>query len=135
MLKTAPLAIACVSFLGLLLLGLGSAITLQRRRTKTYFGSRNDPADSLSRLIRAHGNTAEYSGVLSLLIWAVGQEPMSVWSMALVAIVTLSRYCQAFGMLLGPTLDSPPNLFRLVGTTGTYAGGAGLCLSLLGRLL
>jgi uncharacterized membrane protein YecN with MAPEG domain len=134
MLKTAPLAAICVSLIGLLLFGLGAAITLQRRRTQTYFGFNNDPSDALYRLIRAHGNTAEYGGVLCLLIWSAGQVPMSIWSMCLVVVVTLSRYCQALGMLLGPTLNSPPNMLRLVGTTGTYTGGAALCLSLVSAL-
>ena len=128
------LAALCISLIGLLLFGLSAAITMTRRMTQTYFGYRVDPTDRLYRIIRAHGNTAEYAGLLCVLIWVATNLAPSGLSTALITIVTVSRYLQAIGMLVGPTLDSPPNLLRLAGTTGTYAGGAGLCLAVIATL-
>lgn len=129
------LAVACIALNGLLLFGLSAAITLRRRKTRTYFGCTADPTDPLYRLVRGHGNTAEYAGLLCVLIWMAGQSSPSAWSAAAMVGATVGRFCQAAGMLVGPTLDSPPNVLRLVGTTGTYLGGVVLCLLALASLL
>ena len=129
--QNTQLAATCIALIGLLLFGLSAAITLRRRATRTYFGFSADPSDRLYRLVRAHGNTAEYAGLLCALIWVAAECAPSRWSSLLIGIVTASRYCQAIGMLVGPTLDSPPNSLRLIGTTGTYVGGAGLSVALL----
>ncbi len=53
-------ALVCVALLGILLFGLGFAVSLTRRRRGTASGSSGDPTDTLHKLIRAHGNTSEF---------------------------------------------------------------------------
>jgi uncharacterized membrane protein YecN with MAPEG domain len=122
---------ACAALLGLLLFGLGAAITIQRRRSRIYFGHSVDPTDRLYRLVRAHGNTAEYAPLLCLIMLLAAQRDTASWIVVVSATVTASRYSQVIGMLVGPSLDSPPNGFRVLGTLGTYLGGAALCLAIL----
>jgi uncharacterized membrane protein YecN with MAPEG domain len=129
--RITSIAAACIALNGLLLFGLSAAITLRRRKTRTYFGWTMDPRDGLYRLVRAHGNTAEYAGVSCMLIWVAAQSSPSLWTVSASLLVTAGRFSQVAGMLSGPTLDSPPNALRLFGTTGTYVGGAALCLLLV----
>jgi uncharacterized membrane protein YecN with MAPEG domain len=125
--------VICTSLLGLLLFTLGCAVTLQRRRSRTYFGGAVDPSDWLYRLVRAHGNTAEHAPMLCVLMLLAAQRAPSTWVGALSALVCGSRYLQVVGMLWQPTADGRPNWFRLLGTPGTYVGGALLCLAILVR--
>ena len=119
-------AIVCTALLGLLLFVLGVAVSMARGRTGVVAGS-NDPADALYRLIRAHGNTAEYAPMLAILFLLVGARnpvPCLLWTM-IVAVV--SRYLIAMGMIAGPTLAKPQPL-RFVGALGTYLSGILLCV-------
>ncbi|MBW2399824.1 MAG: MAPEG family protein, partial [Deltaproteobacteria bacterium] len=74
-------ALVCIALLGLLLFGLGFAVSLLRGRTNTLVGSSGDPADSLHKLVRAHGNTAEYSAMLAILIFLVGTRSPASWAL------------------------------------------------------
>lgn len=125
------LALVGTALLGFLLFGLGVAVTVQRRRTRTYYGCRVDPTNTLYRLIRAHGNTAEYAPMLSVLMLTAAQCDASSWVLMAIGLVTVSRYLHVIGMLVGPTLDASPNVFRLFGAPGTYLGGLLLCLAIL----
>src|SRR5215831_12184157 len=100
-------AIVCTALLGLLLFGLGLAVSMTRGRTGIVAGSSNDPADSLYLLVGAH-NPATW------LLWTM-----------IVAVV--SRYLIAIGMIAGPTLAKPQPL-RFVGALGTYLTGILLCI-------
>jgi uncharacterized membrane protein YecN with MAPEG domain len=120
--------------LGLLLFGLGACVTMERRRTQTYHAYQIDPANRLYRLVRAHGNTAEYAPMLSVLMLTAAQRDPSSWVLLVISLVTLSRYLHVIGMLVGPTLDARPNVFRLIGAPGTYLGGLLLCLAILAKL-
>ena len=61
-------ALVCVALLGILLLGLGFAVSITRARTGTVAGSSGDPAVPLHKLVRAHGNTGEYVGMCGVLL-------------------------------------------------------------------
>jgi uncharacterized protein len=50
----------CVGLLGLLLFGLGLCVSLERGKAKQLGGIPDDETTRLYRLIRAHGNAAEY---------------------------------------------------------------------------
>jgi uncharacterized membrane protein YecN with MAPEG domain len=123
-------SLVCVALLGILVLGLGLAVSLTRGRTDTAAGSSTDPADPLYKVIRAHGNTTEYAPMLALLFVLVGSRQPATWALWCIAAATLSRYLLALGILLSPTLARPHPL-RFVGALGTYVFGFALCVALL----
>jgi hypothetical protein len=128
-------SLVCVALLGTLLFGLGLAVSLMRGRTNTVAGTSGDPADSLHKLVRAHGNTSEYVAMLAVLIFVVGTRDPATWGMIAMLGATASRYLLAAGIVLSPTLAKPHPL-RFVGALGTYVFGLGLglCSSLIGSL-
>ena len=123
-------ALVCIGLLGLLLFGLGFAVSLMRSRTNTIAGSSGDPSDPLHKLIRAHGNTAEYVAMLAILIFLVGTRSPATWTLWCMGIATASRYLIAAGLILSPTIEQPHPL-RFVGAIGTYLSGFALCVALL----
>jgi uncharacterized membrane protein YecN with MAPEG domain len=123
-------ALVCIALLGLLVFGLGLAVSLTRGRTNTAAGSSGDPADPLHKLIRAHGNTAEYAAMLAILIFLVGSRSPATWALWCMGIATASRYSIAVGLILSPTLERPHPL-RFIGALGTYLAGFALCAALL----
>ncbi len=126
-------SLVCVALLGILLFGLGFAVSLTRGRTSTASGSSGDPTDRLHKLVRAHGNTGEYVGMLAVLILILGAREPSTWGVASMIGATVSRYLLAAGIILSPTLEKPHPL-RFLGALGTYGFGLGLCASLLRSL-
>jgi uncharacterized membrane protein YecN with MAPEG domain len=123
-------ALVCIALLGLLLFGLGFSVSLARGRTDTLVGSSDDPVDPLHKLVRAHGNTAEYAAMLAILIFLVGTRSPATWALWCMGIATACRYSLALGLILSPSLDGPHPL-RFVGALGTYLAGFGLCAALL----
>jgi len=123
-------ALVCISLLGLLVFGLGFAISTIRGRTETLTGSSGDPGDTLHKLVRAHGNTTEYAAMLAILMYAVGSISPATWVLWCMGIATASRYLIAIGLVLSPSMESPHPL-RFVGALGTYLAGFGLCVALL----
>lgn len=123
-------ALVCISLLGLLVFGLGFAISMVRGRSETLTGSSGDPADLLHKLIRAHGNTTEYAAILAILIYVLGTMSPSLWVLWCMGIATASRYLIAVGLIASKTMESPHPL-RFIGALGTYLGGFGLCIALL----
>jgi len=123
-------AIVCIGLLGALLFGLGLVVSITRGRTETAAGDSGDPADTLHKIVRAHGNTSEYVGMLALLIWIVGSFEPSTWGVISMIGATASRYLLAAGIVMGATL-AKPNPLRFVGALGTYVFGLALCGSLL----
>lgn len=121
-------AIICIGFLGLLVFGLGFAVSMTRGRTGTSFGYTQDPTDRLCKLVRAHGNTVEYAPMLAVLILFLGMRGPAMWVIWLMVIVTASRYLQALGLVVSPTLAKPHPL-RMIGSAGTYLGGVLLCVA------
>lgn len=127
-------AIVCAALLGLLLFGLGLAVSLTRARTETGAGYRDDPTDPLYKMVRAHGNTTEFAPMLALLMLFLGSTSPATWVLWTMAIVTLARYLIVVGILASPTLSQPHPL-RFVGALLTYLGGVVLSLALLLELV
>ncbi len=123
-------SLVCIALLGLLVFGLGFAVSMTRGRTNTVAGTSGDPRDSLHKLIRAHGNTAEYAAMLAILIFLVGSTSPPTWTLWCMGVATASRYSIAAGLILSPTLAQPHPL-RLIGALGTYLAGLALCAALL----
>jgi len=126
-------AVACIGLLGLLLFGLGFAVSTKRGRVSQISGCPPDPADPLHKLIRAHGNTAEYAPMLAVLMLVAGAGDPSTWVLWCMGLATLARYLIAAGLISSSSLDNA-NPLRFVGALGTYVFGLALCASvLLGR--
>jgi len=123
-------ALVCIAILGLLVFGLGLAVSLTRSQTNTAAGSSGDPSDPLYKMVRAHGNTAEYAPMLAILILVVGSRSPETWALWSMVIATASRIAIAAGLILSPTLARPHPL-RFVGALGTYLAGFALCAALL----
>ena len=118
-------AIPCIALLGLLVFGLGFAVSMTRGRTNVVIGNAPDPTDFLHKLVRAHGNAAEYAPMLAVLMLVIGGRGVESWVVWCMILVTASRYLHAGGMLMSPTLEKPHAL-RFVGALGTYLGGLAL---------
>ena len=115
-------AVFCTGMLGLLVFGLGFGVSALRGSTRTNFAYTVDPTDRLYKMVRAHGNAAEYAPMLAILILYLGsQQPGRFVTWTFVA-ATACRYLHALGMVLGRTLDAPDPL-RFVGALGTYVTG------------
>ena len=123
-------ALVCIALLGLLLFGLGLGVSLTRGRTQQVIGAPDDPTSALLKVVRAHGNTAEFAPMMGLLILPVGMRDPATWAVWTMAIGTLSRYLFAIGILASPTLERPHPL-RALGALGTYVTGGMLCVALL----
>ena len=123
-------AIACIALLGVLLFGLGFAVSGKRGNTKTLTGTSNDPTDPLHKLIRAHANTAEYAPMLAILMLALASMSPAFWILCCMGTATASRYLIVAGLILPPTMNEAHPL-RFVGALGTYLSGFGLCVGLL----
>ena len=128
------IALACVALLGLLLFGLGFAVSLVRGRVDTTTGHDPSPEDTLHKVVRAHGNTSEYVAMLAVLILILGSRDPSTWAIVSMIGATASRYLLAAGLLLNQSMAKPHPL-RFVGALGTYVFGLGLCGALIRSLL
>jgi uncharacterized membrane protein YecN with MAPEG domain len=123
------IALSCAAILGLLLFGLGLAVSIARFRETTASGCESDPANPLHKLVRAHGNTAEYAPFLALLFLYFGAHEPSNAIVALIVAATVCRCLLVLGLIAWPTMGKP-NPFRFVGALGTYIFGAALCVAL-----
>lgn len=117
--------LVCTALLGLLVFGLGFGVSALRGATRTNFGYTPDPTDRLYKMVRAHGNAAEYAPMLAILILVVAARSPAPWMVSTFIGATLFRYLHAAGMLLCPSLDRPYPL-RFVGSLGTYLAGFAL---------
>ena len=123
-------AIVCTALLGLLVFGLGFAVSAARGQTGTNIGYTTDPTDRLYKLVRAHGNATEYAPMIAILMLLIAARQPSAWMIWTFVIATVSRYLHAAGMILSPTLSAPYPL-RFVGALGTYLAGFALVLAAL----
>ena len=123
-------ALVCTALLGLLVFGLGLGVSALRGSTNTNIGHQLDPSDRLHKMVRAHGNAAEYAPMLAILMLAVAGRGATPWMVWTFVAATLSRYLHAAGMLLSSSLDRPQPL-RFVGALGTYVTGLALVVALL----
>lgn len=122
-------ALGCVTVLGLMLFGLGMAVSATRFRERTGCGCHTDPANTLHKLVRAHGNTAEYAPFLAALFLYAGAHQPSTLVLALIVAATASRCLVVVG-LLGFRSMSAPNPARFIGALGTYLCGAALSVAI-----
>jgi uncharacterized membrane protein YecN with MAPEG domain len=122
------LAITCIGLLGLLVIGLGLGVSMQRRRTAVSIGYSDDPTDSLHKWVRAHANACEFAPMLAILIYALASSGYGGWNGWLYILAVAARYAHAAGMILTPTLAEPHPL-RFLGAVGTYAVGMLLALA------
>src|SRR5262249_57245206 len=122
--------LVCTALLGLLVFGLGLGVSALRGSTRTNIGHERDPADRLHKMVRAHGNAAEYAPMLAILMLAIAARGSTTWMVWTFVAATLFRYLHAAGMLLSPTLDRPQPL-RFLGALGTYVTGVVLVVAAL----
>lgn len=127
-----PVALICTAILGLLIFGLGLAISVLRFRTRRGSGSTGDPADLLHRVVRAHANTAEYAPFLAVLFLYLGANDPTPVALGLMIAATASRVLLVPG-LIAWRMDRP-NPLRFIGALGTYLAGAALCVMLFASL-
>jgi uncharacterized membrane protein YecN with MAPEG domain len=125
-----PTAITCTAILGILLFGLGLAVSMLRFREKRLAGHEGDPTNLLHRVVRAHGNTAEYAPFLAVLFLYLGGRNPGAMALGLMVAATACRVLLAVGLIAWPTL-ARPNPVRFVGALGTYLAGLALCVTLL----
>lgn len=126
------IALGCVAVLGLLLFGLGLSVSIMRFRQRSLCDFADDPASLLRKLVRAHGNTAEYAPFLAVLFLFLGSRSPSTVTVSLMIVATVCRCLLVVGLVAFPTMEKP-NPVRFVGAIGTYGAGIGLCLALLPR--
>ncbi|MDM0066600.1 MAPEG family protein [Variovorax sp. J31P207] len=125
-----PLVATSIAILGVLLFGLGLAVTAVRGKAKVFTGLAADPDHMLNRLIRAHGNTAEYAPFLAVLFLVIGAHQPGHLALGLIAVATAARVLLAFGLITCPSM-SRPNVMRAVGATLTYVTGIWLSILFL----
>ncbi|MEM7016341.1 MAG: MAPEG family protein [Pseudomonadota bacterium] len=121
-------AMICIGLLGLLVIVLGFAVTLQRGRSNIIAGFKDDPTDTLYKLVRAHGNTTEYAPIIAILILLLGSQNPATWMVWTMGLTTAGRYLIAAGIIMSPDLNKPHPL-RFIGALLTYLGGLALCIA------
>lgn len=129
------IVIACAAAMALLVAALGAWVTTVRLRTNVmYHGERMDPSSQIAKAVRAHGNAAEYGGmliglfILTDLVYRAG--PMETWVSALIVLVTVSRYVGAIGFLTCTTLEKI-HPFKAFAAVVTYGGTIALTINVL----
>lgn len=118
-------SLTCVALLGALLFGLGLAVSLTRAKTSCLIGHPAGREDFLHKLVRAHGNTAEYVPLLAVLMLALGSRPAVGWVDGVIVGTTVARFAIVVGLLAFRDLGKP-NPVRFLGALGTYLGGLAL---------
>ena len=128
-----PITLTIAATAAILVAWLGIRVTLLRFRTNVSLGDGDDPA--MVGRIRAHGNFAEYTPfvlVLMGLVELAGGNATTLWLVG--AIYLVARLVHAFG------IERPaPNPWRAIGAITTWVvllGLAGWALAIVygGRL-
>lgn len=118
----------CAGLLALLLFGLGFAVSIERGIAGKLGGVPDDEKTRLFRLIRAHGNAAEYAPAAIAFALYFSATPRSTITQWLVIGITAARYIHAFALIMGADMGRF-SLLRFVGGMGTYVTGVGLALT------
>ena len=124
------IALGCTAVLGLTLFLLGFAISIERSRVGTLSGSTPEPDQRLTKLVRAHGNAAEYVPFFAVLFLFLGSRNPPDWQLWCMAGATACRLLHVVALLAWPTM-ARPNPARAIGALGTYGFGVALCVALL----
>jgi uncharacterized protein len=117
----------CAAMLGLLLFGLGFAVSVERGKAKQLGGVPNDDTTLLYRLIRAHGNASEYVPMIAafaLYFAATGTAPMISF---VIGGLTAARILHATALIVRADMNRF-NMLRFAGGMGTYVGGFALSI-------
>jgi uncharacterized membrane protein YecN with MAPEG domain len=93
-------------------------------------GQPADPADRLHKVIRAHGNTAEYAPFIAVLILYLGSRTPAAWVVWTMVAITVSRVMIVAGLVFAGPMNRA-NPLRFLGALGTYVFGLALCLALV----
>jgi uncharacterized protein len=130
--------VASVAALGILVAVLGAWVTTVRVRTSVmYHGERMDPASPMAKAVRAHGNAAEYAGMLMALYLVTGlvygDSPMDTWVVTVIVGLTVARYMGAIGFLTSQTLEKI-HPFKALAAISTYGGTLALAINVLLKL-
>jgi len=112
--------------------------SLARGQSKVIaYGAPLEPTSGMAKAQRAHGNAAEYAGLLIGLYFVVGfayqGRDLGTLVTSLVVAVTVARVLHALGFLTCATLEKPHPL-KAIGALATYLGGlalAGLAIAKL----
>jgi len=123
-------AVFCAGLLGLLVFGLGLGVSAMRGSSRTNFAYTVDPTDRLYKMVRAHGNAAEYAPMLAIMMLYLGAHQPGRFVMWTIVVATACRYLHAMGMILTKSLDGVDPL-RFVGALGTYVTGLVLAAAML----
>ena len=124
------IVLVCVMILGLLLFVLGIAVSVTRLRSGVVSGSVPDPTNWLHKLVRAHGNTAEYAPFLAVLFLYHGAHDPTASTLGWIIAATASRCLLVVALLAMPSM-AKANPLRFIGGAGTYVCGIALCVALL----
>ena len=124
------IALSCVAALGLLLFGLGLCVSGLRFSLNQLSSDSVEPSSVLHRVVRAHGNSAEYVAMLAVLFLYLGAGRPAAWVIACMVGATVSRFALVAGLVFPATM-ARPNALRFAGGLGTYAFGAALCVALV----
>jgi uncharacterized protein len=127
-------ALVSIALLGVLLFLLSFVVSYYRINTKRGFGGPDDPTAPLNKAIRAHGNTAEYIGIVAVIMLALGLTSPAAWVEWTMIAFVIGRIITAFSFLITSSLD---NIFplKVAGMTLTYSAGVVLSVALLVKAL
>ena len=102
------------------------------------YGAPLEPTSAMAKAQRAHGNSAEYAGLLIALFLVTGFAytgrdlgGLVTWT---IIAVTVSRFVHALGFLICKTLEKP-HILKAIGALGTYLGGFILSALIISRAL
>lgn len=130
--------VSSVAALAVLVAALGAWVTTVRVRTTVmYHGERMDPRSQIAKAVRAHGNAAEYAGMLMALYLVTSlvqrDAPLDTWVVIVIVGVTAARYLGAIGFLTCQTLEKIHPLKALAAMC-TYGGTLALAINVLLKL-
>ena len=126
----------CSAALAILTLLLAFWTSVQRGSSNTIaYGAPLEPTSAMAKAQRAHGNAAEYAGLLIALFLVTGFAyagralgGLVTWT---IFAVTAARFVHALGFLICSTLEKP-HILKAIGALFTYLGGlilSGLIIS------
>jgi hypothetical protein len=129
----------CSAALAILTLLLAFWTSVQRGSSNTIaYGAPLEPTSSMAKAQRAHGNSAEYAGLLIALFLVTGFAysgrdlgGLVTWT---IIAVTVSRFIHALGFLICSTLEKP-HILKAIGALITYLGGLILSGLIISRAL
>jgi uncharacterized protein len=119
-------AIVCTCLLAALLFALSIRTSMLRGKSENQVPTR--PDDPLFVAIRTHGNAAENIPMLCILMLLVGFGNPAWWMLALMVIVTASRYAHAIGLIRAADMAKETPL-RLGAAVASTLGGLGLAVA------